>query len=276
MRHRKKASGSGKVKSWKGAFSLAKKGQKFKKYPVQIKEKAVKLYYENMLPINTISSLLSIDRSRISLWIKNYEIYGTVEKKRGRPKKREAEDEMERLRAENDYLKLLLKTVSSEKEIKKKTKAEIIEKLRDKYTVKLLCEIAGISRSAYYRAINRVDKDEEIREKITDIYYKHKGIYGYRRITIELNRAGYRINHKKVYRIMKEEELYAVIRKKNKQKAAAMGVMKCSAPHKTGEKLNTFLVDCRFIIILLRALVSQCTMRILLIVKYLKFLRPPY
>ena len=71
-----------------------------------------------------------------------------------------------------------------------------------------------------------MDKDEAISEKITDIYYKHKGIYGYRRITIELNRAGYRINHKKVYRIMKEEELYAVIRKKNRQKAAAMGVMK--------------------------------------------------
>ena len=33
-----------------GAFSLAKKGQRFKKYPIQIKEKAVKLYYENMLP----------------------------------------------------------------------------------------------------------------------------------------------------------------------------------------------------------------------------------
>ena len=78
-----------------------------------------------------------------------------------------------------------------------------------------------------------MDKDEEIREKITDIYYKHKGIYGYRRITIELNRAGYRINHKKVYRIMKEGELYAVIRKKNKQKAAAMGVMKVA-----GDKLK--------------------------------------
>ena len=90
-----------------------------------------------MLPISTISSLLSIDSKRISLWIKNYEMYGTVEKKRGRPKKREAVDEMERLRTENDYLKLLLKKVISEKEIKK-TKAEIIEKLRDKYTVKLL------------------------------------------------------------------------------------------------------------------------------------------
>ena len=119
MVHIKNAPGSGKVKPWKGAFSLARKGQKFKKYPVHIKEKAVKLYYENMLPISTISSLLSIDRKRISLWIKNYEMYGTVEKRRGRPKKREADDEMERLRAENDYLKLLLKTVLSEREIKK-------------------------------------------------------------------------------------------------------------------------------------------------------------
>ena len=122
MGYRKKAPGSGKVKPRKGVFSLAKKGQRFKKYPIHIKEKAVKLYYENMLPISTISSLLSIDRKRISLWIKNYEMYGTVERERGRPKKREADDEMERLRAENDYLKLLLKTVLSEKEIKKKRK----------------------------------------------------------------------------------------------------------------------------------------------------------
>ena len=74
-----------------------------------------------MLPISTISSLLSIDRSRINLWIKNYEMCGTVERKKDRPKKREAEDEMERLRAENDYLKLLLillRTVLSEKEIR--------------------------------------------------------------------------------------------------------------------------------------------------------------
>jgi len=93
-----------------------------------------------------------------------------------------------------------------------------------------------------------VDKDEEIREKITDIYYKHKGIYGYRRITIELNRAGYRINHKKVYRIMKEEELYAVIRKKNRQKAAAMGVMKVAEDKlrrnfKSDEKWEKFVSD---------------------------------
>ena len=71
-----------------------------------------------MLPISTISSLLSIDSKRISLWIKNYEMYGTVERKKDRPKKREAVDEMERLRAENDYLKLLLKKVLSEREIR--------------------------------------------------------------------------------------------------------------------------------------------------------------
>ena len=38
-------------------------------------EEAVKLYYEDMLPISTISSLLSIDSKRIGLWIKNYGEY---------------------------------------------------------------------------------------------------------------------------------------------------------------------------------------------------------
>ena len=38
---------------------------------------------------------------------------------------------------------------------------------------------------------------------IKSIYHEHKGRYGYRRITAEMNRLGYVINHKTVLKLMK-------------------------------------------------------------------------
>ena len=45
-------------------------------------------------------------------------------------------------------------------------------------------------------------KNDEIMNKIIFIFYKHKKRYGYRRISLELTSMGYRINHKKVKRLM--------------------------------------------------------------------------
>ncbi len=51
-----------------------------------------------------------------------------------------------------------------------------------------------------------------IKEWIKSIYHKHKGRYGYRRITDELNNEGIIINHKTVLRLMKSLGLKSVIR----------------------------------------------------------------
>ncbi|MBS5043760.1 MAG: transposase [Erysipelotrichaceae bacterium] len=45
---------------------------------------------------------------------------------------------------------------------------------------------------------------------IIDIFYTHKGRYGYRRITLELANRGYEVNHKKVKRLMSIMGLYGV------------------------------------------------------------------
>jgi len=47
---------------------------------------------------------------------------------------------------------------------------------------------------------------------IKSIYHKHKGRYGYRRITAELNNKGIIINHKTVLRLMKSLGLKSIIR----------------------------------------------------------------
>jgi len=56
----------------------------------------------------------------------------------------------------------------------------------------LLCEIAGVSRAAYYKWLNRKAssrelENEEIIKEIKVIHKKVKGIYGYRRILININ-----------------------------------------------------------------------------------------
>lgn len=57
-----------------------------------------------------------------------------------------------------------------------------------------------------------------ILEEITRIYNEVNGIYGYRRITMNVNRnLSKNYNHKKIYRLMKYAQLQAVIRRKRKR-----------------------------------------------------------
>ena len=57
------------------------------------------------------------------------------------------------------------------------------------------------------------DRYAKEKEEIKSIFHKHKGRYGYRRITSEMRNRKYVINHKAVQRIMSELGLKSVIRK---------------------------------------------------------------
>lgn len=87
----------------------------------------------------------------------------------------------------------------------------------------LLCEIARIQRSSYYKWLNRTISEneklnEEILEEIRRLYDKVDGIYGYRRMTMNLNRILTKtINHKRVYRLMRIAGIQSVIRRKGKK-----------------------------------------------------------
>ena len=73
--------------------------------------------------------------------------------------------------------------------------------------------MTGISRSTYYYLLgNKTDKDAEVKAKIEEIYHKHRGRYGYRRITLELHNQGIIINHKKVQRLMHVLGLQSMVR----------------------------------------------------------------
>ena len=84
-----------------------------------------------------------------------------------------------------------------------------------------------MARSSFYyyeKQIKSVDKYKETKELIKTIYHKHKGRYGYRRITDELNNQGIIINHKTILRLIKTLGLKSIIRvKKHKSYKGEQG-----------------------------------------------------
>ena len=89
--------------------------------------------------------------------------------------------------------------------------------LRHLYDLNLLLDRTNMARSSFYyyqKQSKLPDKYNVIKELIKSIYHKHKGRYGYRRITDELNNKAIIINHKTVLRLMKSLGLKSIIRLK--------------------------------------------------------------
>lgn len=102
--------------------------------------------------------------------------------------------------------------------IRKRDKFQLIKVLSKKYPIKLLCEIASVSYSGYYKWLSRkavADTETEIKNLILYIYHDSKKRFGYRRVYIELRETyGLKINHKRVYRLMTAMGIKSIVRKK--------------------------------------------------------------
>lgn len=84
-------------------------------------------------------------------------------------------------------------------------------------TVERMVELARISRASFYRfeqdAISGGDADMDVRDAIQRIALEWP-CYGRRRITRELHRRGWLVNWKRVYRLMREDNLLCVRKRK--------------------------------------------------------------
>jgi transposase InsO family protein len=85
--------------------------------------------------------------------------------------------------------------------------------LQGSLSIERMCQLAPASRAGFYRSLqDRAPHDEEmaVRSTIQAIAVEHRRRYGYRRITAELRRRGMVVNHKRVARLMREDNLLAV------------------------------------------------------------------
>jgi putative transposase len=84
-------------------------------------------------------------------------------------------------------------------------------------TVERMAELARVSRASYYRFDEKVeagaDSDMDLRDAVQRIALEWPS-YGRRRITQELRRGGWTVNWKRVYRLMREDNLLCVRKRK--------------------------------------------------------------
>lgn len=78
------------------------------------------------------------------------------------------------------------------------------------------CEITGVSRAGYYRFLLRTptqESDMDLRSEMQKIALQWPA-YGYRRVHRELMRRGWVVNHKRVLRLMRLDNLLCLRRRK--------------------------------------------------------------
>ncbi|MGB5823608.1 MAG: IS3 family transposase [Proteocatella sp.] len=86
-----------------------------------------------------------------------------------------------------------------------------------------LCRIAVIARSSYYKWLGHLETDSDkenaiILKEMLKLHNELQGIYGYRRMTMNINKILVKkYNHKRIYRLMKSVDMKSVIRRKKKR-----------------------------------------------------------
>ena len=90
----------------------------------------------------------------------------------------------------------------------------MIQDLTDTYPTRLLCRVLDVAPSSYYYVAQGRD-DLALLELIEDVLLRFP-TYGYRRVTAQLHRERHPVNHKRVRRVMRENDLLAIVRRRVK------------------------------------------------------------
>jgi transposase InsO family protein len=86
-----------------------------------------------------------------------------------------------------------------------------VSELDKEFDVDLLCDVVGLAPSSYYyQPTPRADL--ELRSAIETIAAEYPR-YGYRRMTAELRRRAWVVNHKRVLRLMRQENLLVAVKR---------------------------------------------------------------
>jgi transposase InsO family protein/transposase-like protein len=132
--------------------------------------------------------------------------------------------EIRRLQLEQDILKkaneLLKKELGIDRQLlTNREKTGLVDALRATYPLNELLRELGLPRSSYFYHRARVavaDKYAEVRHAMAEIFERNYRCYGYRRIHASLVRQSLKISEKVVRRLMKQECLVAIARRRRR------------------------------------------------------------
>jgi putative transposase len=113
-------------------------------------------------------------------------------------------------------------------------KREAVVHLREAYEIsqRRACQVIGCCRMTI-RYISRRSNDAVLRERMKAIAHERRR-FGYRRIHVLLRREGYVVNHKRLFRLYREEKL--TVRKRSGRKRAIGTRSEMLTPLKPNER----------------------------------------
>ncbi len=202
-------------------------------HSVQTKKEALRLYFVEGYGYRKITMRLNLrDPSVPRVWVYNYLKYGESWFRSARERTlqlaeleqlsvEQMQHEIVKLQSENILLKQLQYSDAQNYKSNqmKQREFEFIHAMKNEHNIKSLCAAAKVSRSGYYRwrarseqILPREIENQQILVKAKQIYEESCGIYGYRRIGFALRNEGIFVNHKRLQRILYENDLQSRIR----------------------------------------------------------------
>jgi transposase InsO family protein/transposase-like protein len=213
---------------------------KFTRHSLERKLIAINRVLINGEPIKSVAVDIGLTNDgTLHQWIKSYieNGYNVVTKKKGRPSTRgkekedsrrtgEGERTPSRTAVEEDCRSRILKKIvclnSRGRKEEKEQLTEAVTELRQELkcsldfileTINSNDSLPSLPRSDYYYWKNRIDPDTKnsaLMDAINSIYTDNHKRYGYRRITLQLQKEGWTVNHKAVKRLMSKLNLYGI------------------------------------------------------------------
>jgi putative transposase len=96
-----------------------------------------------------------------------------------------------------------------------KEKRLLIEPGHPSLSIAEQCDVLGLARSSYYYEAADESAENLLYMRLMDEYYLRHPDFGYRRMHIELKRAGHHVNEKRVLRLMQLMGIQSILPKKN-------------------------------------------------------------
>ena len=185
----------------------------------------------------SVAQDLGVSRPSLYIWknqLLGHDASASMKRQQDRspnPQRDELEQQLEvlrrdvrRLQLEQDLLKkaneLLKKDLGIDPQLlTNREKTQLVDALRPTYPLPELLREIGLARSSYFyhRArLEAADKYVEVRRAMADIFERNYRCYGYRRMHASLSRQSVNISEKVVRRLMKQESLVPVVRRRRR------------------------------------------------------------
>ncbi|MCC0317048.1 IS3 family transposase [Pseudomonas aeruginosa] len=188
-----------------------------KRYTDEFRAEAVKQVLERGFTVVDVAARIGIPKHTLYDWVQKA-------KKAGKPAAGAAPTGTDS--AEVRRLKAELRRVTEERDIPKKSRRVLCQGVRAKYAfmrahigefrLVAMCRVLGVHRSGYYAWVRqslsrREREDQRLLGLIKHSWLASGGVYGHRKITLDLREAGETCSRHRVQRLMKAEGLRAQV-----------------------------------------------------------------